>query len=222
MYQSLIIAVCLHSITAIRGTEPPSVDRLIERRPRTSDNHVNTIKQTAKLLPDALKQFLHEHQIRIIAIRRLDEANFRHRPTVAKSWSEVRGTFVLIGGRHASIYLPEYYMWQGKEHPVTGVPGVFLHELGHAFDRLSGRLSSTPEFRRAYEADKKQLSSDEATNRRHYLTDELGREETFAEAFATVLRDRTSRDSSTSSTASSFADDFASSISHLSDGLLVE
>jgi len=72
------------------------------------------------------------------------------------------------------------------------VAGVFRHEIGHAFDSISGHRyrynSATPTFVSAYAHDVKCLSGEDRETLRYYLQRQpAGRQETFAEAFAVQL-----------------------------------
>lgn len=65
--------------------------------------------------------------------------------------------------------------------------GILRHECGHAVDQYLGHLSHSPEFKRAYEKGLKSISAHERKVLSYYLQPgDAGREETFAEIFASL------------------------------------
>lgn len=81
---------------------------------------------------------------------------------------------------------------RGDWIPSSRIGGVLRHELGHAFDMLLGGpkqfRSLTPAFTTAYRQDTLQLSTQQRNTLRYYLqARSAGYQETFAEAFATIL-----------------------------------
>ena len=81
---------------------------------------------------------------------------------------------------------------RGDRIPSSRIGGVLRHELGHAFDMLLGcprRFQSlTPAFTAAYRQDTHRLSTQQRSTLRYYLqARSAGYQETFAEAFATIL-----------------------------------
>jgi hypothetical protein len=65
--------------------------------------------------------------------------------------------------------------------------GIIRHEFGHAVDQYLGNFSHTPEFIAAYDKGAKSISSYEAKVLNYYLQPgDAGREETFAEIFASL------------------------------------
>lgn len=81
---------------------------------------------------------------------------------------------------------------RGDRIPSSRIGGVLRHELGHAFDMLLGGprhfRSLTPAFTAAYRQDTQRLSAQQRSTLRYYLqARSAGYQETFAEAFATIL-----------------------------------
>jgi len=78
--------------------------------------------------------------------------------------------------------------WRTNER----VAGVLRHEVGHAFDMFAGGtkrfLSSTSDFRQAYNNDVALMDANARSSLKYFLQRDLaGRQETFAEAFAIEL-----------------------------------
>lgn len=80
---------------------------------------------------------------------------------------------------------------EGRVLRNNRVAGVLGHEVGHAFDLAfdpANRASATIRFRRAYQIDVKAMEAGLAQRLNYYLQDaDVGRQETFAEAFALVV-----------------------------------
>jgi len=65
--------------------------------------------------------------------------------------------------------------------------GIIRHEVGHAVDQYLGNLSHTPEYMAAYDKGSRSISAYEAKVLNYYLQPgDAGREETFAEIFASL------------------------------------
>jgi hypothetical protein len=65
--------------------------------------------------------------------------------------------------------------------------GILRHEFGHAVDQYLGNYSHTPEFVAAYNKGARSISGYEARVLSYYLQPgDAGREETFAELFASL------------------------------------
>lgn len=65
--------------------------------------------------------------------------------------------------------------------------GILRHECGHAVDQLLGNLSHTPQFKLAYDKGARSISPYERRTLSYYLQPgDAGREETFAEIFASL------------------------------------
>ncbi len=65
--------------------------------------------------------------------------------------------------------------------------GIIRHECGHAVDQYLGHLSHSPEFKQAYDKGLKSISAPERKVLSYYLQPgDAGREETFAEIFASL------------------------------------
>lgn len=74
--------------------------------------------------------------------------------------------------------------------------GILRHEFGHAVDQYLGNYSHSPEFIAAYEKGVKTISPHEAKVLNYYLQKgHAGREETFAELFASLNDYACDRDS---------------------------
>lgn len=81
---------------------------------------------------------------------------------------------------------------RGQIVPTVRVAGVFRHELGHAFDAVTGATghyrSRATDFQFAYQTDCGHMSVERRAELGYYLqADDAGRQETYAEAFGIVL-----------------------------------
>lgn len=81
---------------------------------------------------------------------------------------------------------------RGQVVPTARVAGVLRHELGHAFDAVTGSAgryrSRSPDFQAAYDADRLSITPERQTELAYYLQpDDAGRQETYAEAFGILL-----------------------------------
>lgn len=176
----LLLVICL-GLAALFGP-----DAKAQRIPASAAQHTDLVRDCFKTLPKKLRDRCSEQNVRVVMVRSLQDA-----PLPAKrqqQWISVRGTFQTLKGA-PRIYLPHWFLHQGRIQRVVDVDGIFLHELGHAYDWMSGLPSATSRFLTAYEHDRKRLPRDIPTRFQHFLQPgDRGAKESFAEAFCICLR----------------------------------
>ncbi len=86
------------------------------------------------------------------------------------------------------LYIAERVSWKSSPPEQNrGAASTTLHEFGHAYDFVKGKLSTGGEFASAYREDFGRLTNSQRTEWQYYCQDdggERGRSECFAELFA--------------------------------------
>jgi hypothetical protein len=175
---------------------PDSAVRQLNRVSAVSQPFAEQIELAAQSIPDEIWRAITDAGWRIYVAEHVVDAVPALRGTAPRGWPE--GT---LWDNTDAVHLPTAKQLviaekrrnrKGKIVGCTRVGGVLRHELGHAFDMVSGSdglfRSALPEFLTAYQADVVRMDADQRRQLAYYLQqNEAGRQETFAEAFGIVL-----------------------------------
>lgn len=184
-------------ITPIRPTSAVVRD-LVESNANVSHEFVQEIEFGLTKIPDNVLRALSSHGYRVLISESLVDAvpaakNQQVRGYQPHStWDTVYGMFNRNTRR---VVMAEKALQAESSGRRAMVPlrdrqrreGILRHEFGHAVDQYLGNYSHSPEFIAAYEQGAKTISTHEAKVLSYYLQKgHAGREETFAEIFASL------------------------------------
>ncbi len=156
-------ALLLMTLPPTRATTPSLDDQLIVVKGHTQQTEqvVQLVREQLALLPDLVKTKLIAYRVTVVI------APFR---------KEVLGT---AGGacfdiKSRQVVLPErndlnntFFMKQGNRRAVV------LHEIGHAYDHASGRLSFTPQYLQIYSPEERNVPANKRKLLAYFLESDM-------------------------------------------------
>lgn len=162
-----------------------------------SDDFVGEIEDAASTLPQAAVKALCKAGYKIELSRTVPDAVPTSRNQQVRgyephsTWNEVFGMF---NRTTAKIIMAQYAQLPGDKNSVLSQlddkqrrRGILRHEFGHALDAYLGNFSHTSAFAQIYKEEKTTVTGAEQKTLAYYLqAGDAGREETFAELFASL------------------------------------
>jgi hypothetical protein len=173
-----------------------SLARRVERVSPVSESFAQEMEFAAETIPEEIWRRVSEAGWRVCLAEQVVDVVPGLRGTAPRGWPD--GT---VWDNTDAVHLPATKQLviaekrrnqQGLLVACTRVAGVLRHELGHAFDMISGDgqqfRSATAVFLAAYHADLARMSAEQRQELAYYLQQqEAGRQEAFAEAFGIVF-----------------------------------
>jgi hypothetical protein len=159
--------------------------------PLVDETSVEIVKSALRGIPRNVLTYLYNRQVRVhVTATALDEDPrlAETQPRGYEQGSTFRNVPAFFDGRNVIVCV--YAMRSGRNdwEPTYDLEGAVRHEVGHALDRLLGRLSKTGEFDNCYGYDRGKMEPEMQEQLKYYLQEgDGGPSECFAECCATLF-----------------------------------